>query len=167
MARPAVTWPSKFLPTAVNSWRTKSYEIPSRRKLIGRIDLDCKLVSLDALHSCQQTAREIVRQAEADYSLTIRDYCPALKERIEKQLPDPGSLPFVQDNLGRHAGHRREEKKRQWVTLQLVCAPTTGEELLFPCAEQIARLYRQRIGRKPETICLATSRPAAEMPPEQ
>jgi hypothetical protein len=30
-----------------------------------------------ALHSCQQTAREIVLDAGADYSLTIKDNCPA------------------------------------------------------------------------------------------
>lgn len=49
----------------------------------------------------------------------------------------------------------------------MVCAPTTGEELLFPCAAQIARLHRRRSGRRPETVCLVTSRPAAELPPEQ
>jgi hypothetical protein len=53
------------------------------------------------------------------------------------------------------------------VTRQLVCAPTTGEELLFPCAAQIARLHRQRTGRKPETVCLVTSRPAQELQPGQ
>jgi hypothetical protein len=50
---------------------------------------------------------------------------------------------------------------------QLVCATTTGEELLFPCAAQIARLHRHRTGRKPETACLVTSRPASELSPEQ
>jgi hypothetical protein len=49
----------------------------------------------------------------------------------------------------------------------LVSAPTTGEALLFPCAEQIARLHRQRTGRKPETVCLITSRPPAEISPKQ
>ena len=50
---------------------------------------------------------------------------------------------------------------------QLVCAPTTGEELLIPCAAQIARLHRQRTGRKLETVCLVTSRPASGLSPEQ
>lgn len=48
-----------------------------------------------------------------------------------------------------------------------MCAPITGEELIFPCVAQIARLHRQRTGRKPETICLVTSRPPAELSPEQ
>lgn len=69
----------------------KSNEIPAARVLIGRLDLDGKLVSLDALHSCQQTALQLVLEAGADYALTIKDNCPAIRERIELRLPDPGS----------------------------------------------------------------------------
>lgn len=69
----------------------KSNEIPAARKLIGRLDLDGKFVSLDALHSCQQTARQIVLEAGADYALTIKDNQPAIKRRIESRLPDPSS----------------------------------------------------------------------------
>lgn len=69
----------------------KSNEIPAARKLIERIDVDGKLVSLDALHTCQQTAREIVLEAGADYSLSVKDNRCTLKERIEARLPDPGS----------------------------------------------------------------------------
>jgi predicted transposase YbfD/YdcC len=74
----------------------KSNEIPAARELIGRLDLDGKLVSLDALHSCQQTACQIVLEAGADYALTIKDNCSAIRERIEARLPDPGSplLPW-------------------------------------------------------------------------
>ncbi len=53
------------------------------------------------------------------------------------------------------------------MTRSLVSAPVTGEDLLFPCAAQIARLHRQRTGRQLEAVCLVTSRPAAEMAPEQ
>lgn len=53
------------------------------------------------------------------------------------------------------------------MTRKLVCAPTTGEELLFPCAAQIARLHRQRTDSKPEIVCLVTSRPSSELSPEQ
>jgi hypothetical protein len=69
----------------------KSNEIPAARKLIARLDLDEKLVSLDAMHSCQQTARQLVMDAGADYSLTIKENSPEIKKRIESKLPDPGS----------------------------------------------------------------------------
>jgi hypothetical protein len=69
----------------------KSNEIPAARKLIARLDLDGKLVSLDAMHSCQQTARQLVVDTGADYALTIKDNTPEIKKRIESKLPDPGS----------------------------------------------------------------------------
>ena len=73
----------------------KSNEIPAARKLIARLDLDGKLVSLDAMHSCQQTARQLVLDAGADYSLTIKENSPEIKKRIESKLPDPGSPLFI------------------------------------------------------------------------
>ncbi len=72
----------------------KSNEIPAARKLISRLDLDGKLVSLDAMHNCQQTARQLVIDAGADYSLTIKENTPEIKKRIESKLPDPGSPLF-------------------------------------------------------------------------
>ena len=38
---------------------------------------------------------------------------------------------------------------------------------MFPLAAQVARLYRQRQGKKKESVCLVTSRPAREMSPSQ
>jgi len=75
----------------------KSNEIPAARRLIARLDLDGKLVSLDAMHSCQQTARQLVLDAGADYSLTIKENSPEIKKRIESKLPDPGS-PLLSRN---------------------------------------------------------------------
>lgn len=49
----------------------------------------------------------------------------------------------------------------------LVCEPTTGEASGFPLAAQIARVSRDRPGKKSETVCLITSRPEKEMPPPQ
>lgn len=69
----------------------KSNEVPAARQLIARLDLDGKLVSLDALHSCQQTARQLVLEAGADYAFTIKENTPEIKKRIESKLPDPGS----------------------------------------------------------------------------
>jgi hypothetical protein len=69
----------------------KSNEIPAARQLIARLDLDGKPVSLAALHNCQQTARQLVLKAGADYSLTFKENTPELKKRLESKLPDPGS----------------------------------------------------------------------------
>jgi hypothetical protein len=89
----------------------KSNEIPAARQLIARLDLDGKPVSLDALHSCQQTARQLVLEAGADYSLTFKENTPELKKSLESKLPDPGS-PFCLQRarrLPRPAPTRRKE----------------------------------------------------------
>ena len=57
-------------------------------------------------------------EAGAYYSLTIKDNCPAIRERIEARLPDPGSPLLTWNNTQRRtASHCREEKQRQWVAL--------------------------------------------------
>jgi hypothetical protein len=74
----------------------KSNEIPAVRKLIARLDLDG---TLDAMHSCQQTARQFVLDAGADYSLTIKENSPEIKKRIESKLPDPGSPLLIPKSM--------------------------------------------------------------------
>ena len=59
------------------------------KKQIAKLDLDGKLVSLDAMHSRQQTARQLVLDAGPDYSLTIKENTPEIKKRIETKLPKP------------------------------------------------------------------------------
>ena len=86
----AVTTPSQHY-LGCELVEDKSNEIPAARKLVERLDLDGKLVSLDALHTCQQTARQIVLDAGADYSLTVKDNTCEIKRRVESKLPNPGS----------------------------------------------------------------------------
>jgi predicted transposase YbfD/YdcC len=51
----------------------KSNEIPAARELLGRLGpLDGKLVMLDALHSCQQTLRQIHQDNGADYLMPVK-----------------------------------------------------------------------------------------------
>ena len=50
------------------------------------------------MHSCQQTARQLVLDAGADYSLTIKENTPEIKKRIESKLPDPGSPLLIPHN---------------------------------------------------------------------
>lgn len=86
----AVTTPSQHY-LGCELVEDKSNEIPAARTLIARLDLDGKLVSLDAMHSCQQTARQLVLDAGGDYSFTIKENTPEIKKRIETKVPDPGS----------------------------------------------------------------------------
>jgi hypothetical protein len=68
---------------------TKTNEIPVARQLFKDIDLQGRFVSLDALHTQTQTARDLVLEAGADYLLTAKDNQPTVRQTIEKLLPAP------------------------------------------------------------------------------
>jgi hypothetical protein len=84
----AVTVPSQhYLGSAIVD--TKTNEIPVARQLFQKLDLDGRKVSLDALHTQTQTARELVLEHGADFLLTVKDNQPTLRAKIEKLVPAP------------------------------------------------------------------------------
>jgi predicted transposase YbfD/YdcC len=66
---------------------TKTNEIPVARELFKKLELDGRKVSLDALHTQDQTARDLVLQHGADYLLTVKDNQPTVRANIEKLVP--------------------------------------------------------------------------------
>ena len=84
----AVTVPSQhYLGSAIVD--TKTNEIPVARELFKKLDLDGRKVSLDALHTQDQTARELVLEHGADFLLTVKDNQPTLRATIEKLVTAP------------------------------------------------------------------------------
>jgi Domain of unknown function (DUF4338)/DDE_Tnp_1-associated len=72
----------------------KTNEIPAVRTLCRRLELEGRLVSLDALHTQAQTAREVVLGHGGDYLLTVKGNQPGVQAVVAGQVPDPGS-PFL------------------------------------------------------------------------
>lgn len=84
----AVCVPSQYyLASAIVE--TKTNEIPVARRLLEDLDVRGRLISLDALHTQDDTARLIVLEAGADYLLTAKGNQPTVHENIEKLLPAP------------------------------------------------------------------------------
>jgi len=84
----AVTVPSQFyLGSAMVD--TKTNEIPVARELFGQMELEGRRVALDALHTQDQTARELVLEHGADYLMTVKDNQPTLRKNIENLIPVP------------------------------------------------------------------------------
>jgi len=71
---------------------TKTNEIPVARELFKKLDLDGRKVSLDALHTQDQTARDLVLEHGADYLLTVKDNQPTVRANIEKLVQAPPAL---------------------------------------------------------------------------
>ena len=65
----------------------KENEIPAARRLLARLPITGRLVSLDAMHTQHQTAGQIVIEAGADYLLTLKDNQPTLLETAQTLLP--------------------------------------------------------------------------------
>jgi hypothetical protein len=84
----AVSVPSQhYLGSAIVDQKTN--EIPVARQLFKKLDLDGRKVSLDALHTQDQTARDLVLEHGADFLFTAKDNQPTLKKNIEKLVTAP------------------------------------------------------------------------------
>jgi hypothetical protein len=84
----AVTVPGQhYLGSAMVEGKTN--EIPVAQELFGQLDLQGKLVSLDALHTQTETARAVVLEAGGDYLLTAKGNQPTVHENILKMVPAP------------------------------------------------------------------------------
>jgi hypothetical protein len=95
----AVTVPSlHFLGSA--TVETKTNEIPVARELFKKLDLDGRKVSLDALHTQDQTGRDLVLEHGADYLFTAKANQPTVQANIHKLVEPPPSCFFPS---GHHA----------------------------------------------------------------
>ena len=84
----AVTVPSQhYLGSAIVD--TKTNEIPVARQLFKKLDLDGRKVSLDALHTQDQTARQLVLEQGADFLLTVKDNQPTVRDNIQRLVTAP------------------------------------------------------------------------------
>lgn len=85
----AITVPSQhYLGSALVDKKTN--EIPvAQQELIPPLDLEGRFVSLDALHTQDETARTVVLEAGGHYLLTVKDNQPTVRANIEKKAAAP------------------------------------------------------------------------------
>ena len=89
----AITAPSQhYLGSAMVDAKTN--EIPVARELFTRLDLDGRVVSLDALHTQQETARALVIEHGADYLLTVKGNQPTVLANLQRLVPAPPGVFF-------------------------------------------------------------------------
>ena len=107
----AVTVPSQYyLGSALVDQKTN--EIPVARELFEQLDLAGRLVSLDALHTQTETARALVLEAGADYTFTVKDNQPTVRQNIQKLVSAPqADFPpsISHGHASAHAGRRQQK----------------------------------------------------------
>jgi hypothetical protein len=99
----AVDAKGRFLGSVVTA--SKSNEIPAARALLGGQDLLGKILVADAMHTQDETAKQILFEGGGDYLLTVKGNQSTLetdlKKLFEKQSFSPSAHP---QNLGAQAG---------------------------------------------------------------
>ncbi len=88
----AVTSQSQFYLGSALVPTEKTNEIPVARTLLEKLDLDGRIVSLDALHTQDKTARALVLEHGADYLLTVKDNQLTIHRTLEKLIDEPPEL---------------------------------------------------------------------------
>jgi hypothetical protein len=100
----AVSVPSQhYLGSALVDKKTN--EIPVARQLFQRLDLDGRKVSLDALHTQDQTARDVVLEHGGDYLLTVKDNQPTVQQNIQNLVAAPPADFSPSADHGPTGGH--------------------------------------------------------------
>jgi len=79
----AVAVPSQYYLGSAPVPVDKTNEIPVARELIGRLDLEGRLVGLDALHTQIETGCSLLQEAGADYMLTVKDNQKGIRRTVK------------------------------------------------------------------------------------
>ena len=87
----------------------KTNEIPVARTLFDKLDIDGRMVSLDALHTQTETARVLVLEHGADYLLTVKKNQPTLHAALQTFLDTPPAHFFSR----RPSTHRKKAKNHR------------------------------------------------------
>jgi predicted transposase YbfD/YdcC len=110
----------------------KTNEVPELRKLLSCLDIAGCVITADALHTCRETAREIVDRG-GHYILTAKDNQPKLRKML-KALPWK-NIPVADRSGGK--GHGRLETR-------VLKAAEIAAGIEFPGAVQAVRIERTR-----------------------
>jgi hypothetical protein len=70
-----------------------SNEITAARKLLEKLDLEGRLVCLDALHTQRETACQAVQEGGGDYLLTVKANQSTVMANLASQIDASASLP--------------------------------------------------------------------------
>ena len=133
----------------------KSNEIPAARTLLGHLDLDGAVVTLDAMHTQTDTAAAITA-AGGDYVFTVKANMPTLHQKLKK-LPCKG--------IPAHTARTADRGRRVTRTIKVADVP---DWIDFPAAARVARLRRTVTAngaKTVEVVYLITSASHTDAPP--
>lgn len=135
----------------------KSNEIPAARTLLGHLDLDGAVLTLDAMHTQTDTATAITG-AGGDYVFTVKANMPTLHQKLKK-------LPWK--DIPAHTARTADRGRRVTRTIKVADVP---DWIDFPGAAQVAQLRRtvtDKATKTVEVVYLITSAGHTNAPPQR
>ena len=103
----AVDSQGRFLGSVVT--QSKSNEIPAARQLLRGQELAGKITLTDALHTNDETARQILFEGGGDYLMTVKANQPTLQKNLETLFTQQGFSPSAHhENSGSATGTQSE-----------------------------------------------------------
>lgn len=117
----------------------KSNEIPAVRTLLGQLDLDRAVVTLDAMHTQTDTATAITA-ADGDYVFTVKANMPTLHGKLKK-------LPWK--DMPAYTARTTDRGRRVTRTIKITDVP---DWIDFPGAAQVAQLRRTVTEKGTKTV---------------
>ncbi len=110
-------------------------EILAARALLGCLDLTGQLVTADAIH-CQNVTARMILDRGGDYLLRLKNNRPALAAEVAAYFADPQVCVALPGTQTTDAEHGRIEVRRAWVShdLSFLKGPKTanGDLVLLP-----------------------------------
>ena len=107
----AVSVPSLYYLGSAPVPTDKTNEIPVARELLQRLDVEGRLVGLDALHTQMETACRIVQEAGADYLLTVKKNQKGIRRTVQGLMAGtPAAFSPSAPDLD-HGLDRRDESR--------------------------------------------------------
>jgi predicted transposase YbfD/YdcC len=116
------------------------------------------MVTIDAAHTCQETAREIKKRPQLDYLMNVKGNRPSLQLSVFRKL-----APLTLGKPGDIIRERSRGRIRQWS-----CWTAEAAGINFPAASQVALIRRDvfEISGQPvskEIALMITSRPPEKL----
>lgn len=113
----------------------KTNEITALRQLVDRIELDGRLVEMDALHTQDETVEKLLYEKGADYIVTIKANQPTVLTTAQTLLPE--GLPPSGGHVGRQSqaggAPGDHHPANHPGAVGLGGSPTSGPRATHPC----------------------------------
>jgi predicted transposase YbfD/YdcC len=155
--REAVTIAQVSVPAETNE-TTQASTLLKALDTLGIPEENSVLVTLDAAHTCQETAREVKKRKQLDYLMNVKGNRPGLQAAVFAKL-----APLTLEEPGDIITERARGQIRKWS-----CWITRADGVTFPSASQVALIRRDvlEVSGQPvskEIALMITSRKPGKM----